>query len=153
MIFPNSIRINRGAYVIKDLINVCEKRELTDLILIHEHRGNPDGLIVSHMPFGPTIYFGLKDVVLRHDLKEKPEKMSEAAPHLIFEGFSSQLGERVTSIIKHLFPIPKAESKRVYTFALNNDVISFRYFFFISLILFVKLVAYNIKLLLIYLYM
>jgi U3 small nucleolar ribonucleoprotein protein IMP4 len=43
------------------------------------------------MPMGPTIYFGLKNVVLRHDLKEKPENISEALPHLIFNNFSSSL--------------------------------------------------------------
>jgi len=59
------------------------------MIILHEHRGEPDGLILSHMPLGPTVYFGLKNVVLRHDLPNKPDTMSEAAPHLIFNNFST----------------------------------------------------------------
>lgn len=82
------------------------KKEQTDLIILHEHRGEPDGMIISHLPLGPTIYLGLKDVVLRHDLKDKPATMSEAYPHLIFEGFSTNLGNRVMHILQHLFPIP-----------------------------------------------
>lgn len=43
--------------------------------------------------------------------------ISEAYPHLIFDRFSSKLGTRVASILKHLFPPPKPDSKRVITFA------------------------------------
>lgn len=34
---------------------------------------------------------------------------------------------QVTSILKYLFPVPKEESKRVITFANQDDYISFRY--------------------------
>ena len=103
------------------------KKEQTDLVILHEHRGEPDGLIVSHLPLGPTVYFGLKDVVLRHDLKEKAGTMSEALPHLLFEGFSTPLGDRITYILQHLFPVPKLTTKRVITFANHNDQIKFRH--------------------------
>ena len=46
---------------------------------------------VSHMPHGPTAYFGLKNVVLRHDLPQTPANMSEARPHLIFHDFSTKV--------------------------------------------------------------
>jgi len=127
LIFPNSERLNRGAYVINDLVELCLKKNFTDLIILHEHRGEPDGLIISHMPYGPTIYFGISDTVLRHDLKEKPETMSEAYPHLIFNNFKTQLGERIVKILKHLFPVPKFDSKRVITFSNDDDTISFRH--------------------------
>lgn len=77
VVLPNATRINRGAYVIQDMIDMGIKKEQTDLVILHEHRGEPDGMIVSHLPLGPTVYFGLKDVVLRHDLKDKPATMSE----------------------------------------------------------------------------
>ena len=69
--------MNRGAYVIKDIINACKENNFTDLIILHEHKGEPDGMIVCHMPFGPTAYFGLSNVILRHDLDTKPQTMSE----------------------------------------------------------------------------
>ena len=53
--------------------------------------------------------------------------MSEQYPHLIFEGFSSQLGSRVRDVLKYLFPVPKEDSKRVMTFSNDDDFISFRY--------------------------
>jgi len=64
---------------------------------------------------------------MRHDLPKKPDTMSEAFPHLIFHGFSSKLGERVVKILKHLFPVPKEDSKRIITFANTDDLISFRH--------------------------
>lgn len=71
VLFPNAKRINRGGYIIDDLVNLCLTKGLTDMVVLHEHRGEPDGLIVCHMPLGPTVYFGLQNVVLRHDVDEK----------------------------------------------------------------------------------
>ncbi len=53
--------------------------------------------------------------------------MPEAYPHLIFQNFSTRIGERVVNILKHIFPVPKVDSKRVITFANNDDLISFRH--------------------------
>ena len=66
--------------------------------------------------------------VLRHDIKDKAVlgKMKEVAPHLILDNFTTSLGERTANILKHLFPMPKDESKRVITFANQKDYISFR---------------------------
>lgn len=50
IVFPNATRINRGAYVLKDLVDLALKRELTDIVILHEHRGEPDGMIISHLP-------------------------------------------------------------------------------------------------------
>ena len=43
---------------------------------------------------------GLSNVVLRHDLAEKPPAMSEANPHLLFHGFSAKMGLRVKTILQ-----------------------------------------------------
>jgi hypothetical protein len=88
-----------------------------------------DGMVVCHMPYGPTAYFGIFNTVLRHDIGQKKEvgTISEVYPHLIFDKFSSQLGQRLANILKHLFPVPKDDSKRVVTFANDNDYISFRH--------------------------
>jgi len=84
-------------------------------------------MIVSHFPHGPTIYFTLSNVQLRHDISTyKDSTVSEQYPHLIFENFTSRLGERVRDILKYLFPVPKEDSKRVMIFSNENDFISFR---------------------------
>lgn len=127
LVFPNSQRINRGNAVVKELVDAARSNDFSDLVIVHEHRGEPDGLIVCHLPYGPTAYFGLSDVVLRHDLSSKLGTMSEAAPHLVFDNFSTQLGSRIKTVLSALFPVPKDDSRRVMTFANRDDTISFRH--------------------------
>ncbi|KAL6572923.1 hypothetical protein OROHE_002399 [Orobanche hederae] len=129
IVFPNAQRMNRGGQVIKEIVETCRSHDFTDVILVHEHRGVPDGIIISHLPFGPTAYFGLHNVVARHDIKDKNAigTMPEAYPHLILNNFSSKLGERTANILKHLFPVPKPDTKRIITFANQSDYISFRH--------------------------
>ncbi|GAV79034.1 Brix domain-containing protein [Cephalotus follicularis] len=128
-VFPNAQRMNRGGQVISEIIETCRGHEFTDVILVHEHRGVPDGLIISHLPFGPTAYFGLLNVVTRHDIKDKQTvgRISQAYPHLILNNFTTKLGERTANILKHLFPVPKPDTKRIVTFATQSDYISFRH--------------------------
>ncbi|XP_065173307.1 U3 small nucleolar ribonucleoprotein protein IMP4 isoform X2 [Atheta coriaria] len=126
LIFPNAQRMNRGNYEMKQLIAACRANDVTDFIVVHEHRGIPDGLVVCHLPYGPTAYFNMSDVVMRHDIPDIGT-MSEQYPHLVFHNFKTQLGQRAMSILKYLFPVPKEDSKRVMTFANHDDYISFRH--------------------------
>ncbi|KAH7639806.1 U3 small nucleolar ribonucleoprotein IMP4 [Dermatophagoides farinae] len=126
LIIPNSQRINRGNYHMKQLIQTCKANNVTDFIIIHETRGNPDGLVISHLPFGPTAYFQILNTVMRHDIPDVGT-MSEQYPHLIFDNFSGKIGRRVQNILRYLFPVPKDDSKRVMTLANQNDYISFRH--------------------------
>ena len=128
LLFPTSQRVNRGSQILPDLAELCRSGGFTDLVMVHEHRGEPDGLGISHMPFGPTCYFGLSNTVMRHDIKDQDiGHVSEVFPHLILENFSTPLGKRTATVLKHLFPEPKAKSKRVVTFANDADYISLRH--------------------------
>jgi len=126
LLIPNSQRINRGGYELKQLLDACRANSVTDLILVQEHRGEPDGLIISHLPYGPTAYFTISGTVMRHDiagLGTAPQQY----PHLIFHNFKSSLGLRVQNILKYIYPVPKPESKRVVTFANHEDHIVVRH--------------------------
>jgi len=123
---PNAQAINRGNHRTDQLIEACRKADFTDVVILSETRGMPDGMIVSHLPFGPTAYFTLSNCVLRHDIPEcKPA--SQQYPHLILEGMNSLTGVRISRILQALYPIPKDDSTRVITFANNNDFLSFRH--------------------------
>jgi hypothetical protein len=41
LVIPNSHRINRGNYVVKELAEACRANEVTDLVILHETRGVP----------------------------------------------------------------------------------------------------------------
>jgi len=129
-VFPNSQRINRGGTVIQDVVDLCRRNDFTDIVIVHETRGEPDSMIICHLPYGPTAYFNLCNCVTRHDIaREKGGigTVSEAYPHLIFHNFTTKLGTRLESILKYTFPSPKEESKRVVTFSNDNDYVSFRH--------------------------
>uniref|UniRef100_H2Y721 Brix domain-containing protein n=1 Tax=Ciona savignyi TaxID=51511 RepID=H2Y721_CIOSA len=126
LLFPNSQRLNRGNHEMKALVSACRANDVTDFIILHEHRGNPDGMIISHLPYGPTAYFSILGCIMRHDIPDVGT-MSEVFPHLIFHNFKSKLGERVKTILQALFPVPKEESKRTISFINEDDFISFRH--------------------------
>lgn len=81
---------------------------------------------MCHLPLGPTAYFTLSNVVMRHDIEDRGT-VSEQYPHLIFDNFESPLGRRVADILKHVFPVPKDDATRVVTFANEDDRVRFRH--------------------------
>ena len=127
VLIPNSTRINRGTHRVDELVEVCKTSDFTDLVVVQETRGEPDGLIVCHLPLGPTAYFTLNGAVLRHDLEGGAAPMSEAYPHIILNNFTTELGKRVGNILKCLFPVPRIDTRRIVTFSNDNDHISFRH--------------------------
>jgi U3 small nucleolar ribonucleoprotein protein IMP4 len=126
LIVPNSQAVNRGTYRTDELVEACRKADFTDMIILTETRGQPDGLVDCHLPFGPTAYFTLLNTVLRHDIPEV-SPASQAYPHLILDGLNSNVGHRLSRILQALYPVPKPDSRRVITFANQQDYISFRH--------------------------
>lgn len=135
LLLPTSIRLNRGNLIIPDLVASAKASALTDMVLLHEHRGTPTAITISHLPHGPTASFSLHNVVLRADIPNAARgTVSESYPHLIFEGFSTKLGARTVKILKHLFP-PRESGKvgsRVVTFKNIEDSIEVRHHVFVK---------------------
>ncbi|KAF3013584.1 hypothetical protein G7054_g4728 [Neopestalotiopsis clavispora] len=138
LLLPTAIRLNRGNLILPDLTRSAQAAGLSDVVLLHEHRGTPTAMSISHFPHGPTISFSLHNVVLRHDIPNSIRgTVSESYPHLIFEGFNSNLGNRVVKILKHVFP-PRdpltSKNKigsRVITFQNIDDTIEVRHHVFV----------------------
>lgn len=107
LVFPNSQRMNRGNHVVGTIVETCRSKGVTDVIIVHEHRGEPNGLIVCHLPFGPTAYFTLSNCVMRHDIANSAP-VSQGYPHLIFDNFSTKLGERVSCCLSFPPTLPMA---------------------------------------------
>ena len=49
--------------IISELVNTCRNHDFTDIVIVHEHRGEPDGLVICHLPYGPTAFFGIYNTV------------------------------------------------------------------------------------------
>jgi U3 small nucleolar ribonucleoprotein protein IMP4 len=125
--------------LLPNLVQSAQASGLSDIILLHEHRGIPTALTLSHFPHGPTVSFSLHNVVLRHDIPNSSRgTVSESYPHLIFEGFTSRLGLRIVRILKHVFPPREAITNRtkigsrVVTFKNIDDSIEVRHHVFVK---------------------
>jgi len=129
LLVPNAQRVNRGGMVLAELVEAARAHAFSDVLVLHEHRGEPDGLVVCHLPYGPTAFFGVSGAVLRHDIGQKREvgTVSEQYPRLIFDRMGSPLGARVATVLKNLFPVPKDDARRVVTFANREDRVSVRH--------------------------
>ncbi|KAK4199363.1 anticodon-binding protein [Triangularia verruculosa] len=133
LLFPTGIRLNRGNLVLPELVRSAQAEKLSDVILLHEHRGTPTAITISHFPHGPTLMASLHNVVLRADIPRSIKgTVSESYPHLIFDGFTTKLGLRIVKILKHLFPprdvtAAKAAGNRVITFVNQDDCIEVRH--------------------------
>ncbi|EPE08199.1 u3 small nucleolar ribonucleoprotein imp4 [Ophiostoma piceae UAMH 11346] len=138
LLIPTAIRLNRGNLILDDCVRSANAGGLTDIMLLSEHRGTPTGLVISHLPHGPTVSFSLHNVLMRGDIPGSIRgSVSEAYPHLMFEGFTSRLGERVCKVLKHLFPprdpiTSKTKlSNRVVVFKNIEDVIEVRHYVYV----------------------
>ncbi|CAN9110742.1 unnamed protein product [Alternaria alternata] len=120
LLLPTAIRLNRGNMILPNLVESAKSGGLSDIVLLHEHRGTPTALTVSHFPHGPTASFSLHNVVLRADIPNASRgTVSESYPHLIFEGFSTKLGQRCVG-------------NRVVTFKNIEDTIEVRHHVFVK---------------------
>jgi U3 small nucleolar ribonucleoprotein protein IMP4 len=136
LLLPTAVRLNRGNQILPNLVQSVKANDMSDIILLHEHRGTPTALTISHIPHGPTASFSLHNVVLRADIPNSARgTVSESYPHLIFEGFTTNLGKRVVQILKHIFP-PREFSKqignRVVTFKNMEDSVEVRHHVFVQ---------------------
>ena len=135
LLLPTAIRLNRGNAVLPMLVSSANSSGLSDIVILHEHRGTPTALTVSHLPHGPTASFSLHNVMLRHDIRDSARgTVSESYPHLIFDGFQTKLGKRVVKILQHLFPPREGKGKvgsRVVTFKNIDDSIEVRHHVFV----------------------
>jgi U3 small nucleolar ribonucleoprotein protein IMP4 len=41
LVIPNSQRINRGGLVLGELVETCRNHGFSDIVVLHEHRGEP----------------------------------------------------------------------------------------------------------------
>ena len=136
LMLPTAIRLNRGNLILPNLLQSAKAAALSDIILLHEHRGTPTAMTISHLPHGPTASFSLHNVVLRMDIPNASRgTVSESYPHLIFEGFTTRLGKRVVKILQHVFPPrdgPHKVGNRVITFKNVDDSIEVRHHVFVQ---------------------
>lgn len=127
-ILPKSEFRFRNRSAIKKIIKGCIERNYTDLIVINENRREPNGMLVVHLPNGPTAKFRLSSVKLTDEIPHPRRPPTYNRPELILNNFDTRLGQTIGRMFACLFPkLPKFKCQTVCTFHNQRDFIFFRY--------------------------
>lgn len=126
-VFPNATYYKRKGYPLKKIIEYASNREFTDLMVFNEDRKNINGLILVHLPDGPTAHFRISQIVLSTDIKGHGRATTHK-PELVLNNFDTRLGHRVGRMFASLFhQDPTFKGRRVVAFHNQRDFIFFRH--------------------------
>ena len=127
-IIPNSEPKWRKKSSIKKMVKDATKLEYTDIIIVNEDNRTPNGLVVTHLPEGPTAHFKLSNVKITKDLRKDWKKITEHRPEVILNNFSTRLGHGIARMLAALFHYePQFTGQRAATFHNQRDYIFFRH--------------------------
>ncbi|KAK7889446.1 hypothetical protein WMY93_025006 [Mugilogobius chulae] len=71
-VIPNAHVYYRRGLALKRIIPQCVARDFTYLMVVNEDRKVPNGLVLCHLPDGPTAHFKVSSVRLRKEIKHWP---------------------------------------------------------------------------------
>ncbi|XP_061396476.1 probable ribosome production factor 1 [Musca vetustissima] len=127
-IFPNALVKIRNKSSVKNICKSAIREEYTDVVIINEDRRQPNGLLVIHLPNGPTAHFKVSNVKLTSDMKRDHKEITKHRPEVILNNFTTRLGLTVGRMLGALFHHdPEFRGRRSVTFHNQRDYIFFRH--------------------------
>uniref|UniRef100_A0A3B4AB11 Ribosome production factor 1 n=1 Tax=Periophthalmus magnuspinnatus TaxID=409849 RepID=A0A3B4AB11_9GOBI len=127
-VIPNAHVYYRRGLALKRIIPQCIARDFTYLMVINEDRKMPNGLVLCHLPDGPTAHFKVSSVRLRKEIKRRGKDPTAHHPEVILNNFSTRLGHSIGRLFAALFPQdPHFVGRQVATFHNQRDFIFFRF--------------------------
>lgn len=125
---PGAIPSWRKRSSIKKMVVRAAERDFTDIIVINEDRRHPNGLLLIHLPDGPSVFFRLSNPRICKDLHRKHTEISTHRPEVILNNFKTRLGQMIARMLGALFHYePEFRGRRVCTFHCQRDYIFFRH--------------------------
>ncbi|XP_076277201.1 putative ribosome production factor 1 [Lasioglossum baleicum] len=127
-IIPNSISLYRNRSGVKKMVKSAIAKNFTDIVVINEDQCKPNGMLVIHLPDGPTAYFKLSNVKITPELRRSHKEITEHRPEVILNNFTTRLGYTIGRMLGALFHYePQFKGRRVVTFHNQRDYIFFRH--------------------------
>lgn len=126
-VLPNVTFIKRKfGFKLKEIVDICNKRNFTDLVIINEDKKKVTGLTFMHLPEGPSFYFKISSYVEVQKIVGHGRPTSHI-PELILNNFQTRLGKTVGRLFQSIFPKnPDFEGRQVITLHNQRDYIFFR---------------------------
>ncbi|XP_054290374.1 probable ribosome production factor 1 [Macrosteles quadrilineatus] len=127
-VIPNSLTRYRQRCSVKRIVKDATAKKFTDVLIINENHGEPNGLVVIHLPDGPTAHFRLSNVKITPELRKDWKEISSHRPEVILNNFTTRLGQTVARLLASIFNInPEFKGRRAVTFHNQRDYIFFRH--------------------------
>jgi len=127
-IIPNTLVKLRNRSSVKKVVESAIQKDFTDVIIVNENRHKPNGILVIHLPNGPTFHFKVSNLKLTKDIKRDHKEITNHRPEVILTNFTTKLGLTVGRMFGALFNHdPQFKGRRVATFHNQRDFIFFRH--------------------------
>jgi len=124
---PNAFYYPRGGYTIEQIALFASNKKFTHLIVLAEKSKICNGLLISHLPIGPTAFYRLSSYTPGDKIPGHGRSTSHI-PELILNNFASRLGRRTGRFLGSLFPHqPEFDGRQVVTFHNQRDFIFVRH--------------------------
>lgn len=126
-LLPCAEYYKRGNFPLKKIIKFANNRDFTDILVFNENRKTINGMLVIHLPDGPTALFRLSSLVLGKDIRGHGRSKLHK-PELILNNFNTQLGHRIGRMFASLFhQDPAFKGRQVVTFHNQRDFVFVRH--------------------------
>jgi ribosome production factor 1 len=124
---PNAFYYPRESNTVEQMMQSANEKEFTHLIILSEKQKECDGLMIIHLPIGPTAFFRLSSFQAGATIPNHGKPTSHI-PEIILNNFTTRLGRRVGRFLGSLFPhVPDFEGRQVVTFHNQRDFIFLRH--------------------------
>lgn len=127
-IIPNSLATTRHRSSVKNICASAIRENYTDVLILNENRKKVNGLLLIHLPDGPTAHFKVSNVKLTTDIKRKLSDFTKHRPEVILTNFTTRLGTSIGRMLGSIFHYdPQFRGRRAVTFHNQRDYIFFRH--------------------------
>ncbi|XP_035916911.1 probable ribosome production factor 1 [Anopheles stephensi] len=125
---PNASTFRRNKTQLKRVCKSAIRENFTDILVVNENRKKPEGLLLIHLPDGPTAHFKISNFKDLKDLKRKETDITTHRPEVILNNFTTRLGLTIGRMLGALFHYdPEFRGRRAVTFHNQRDYIFFRH--------------------------
>ncbi|XP_049287782.1 probable ribosome production factor 1 [Anopheles funestus] len=127
-IIPNTSTFRRNKTQLKRVCQSAIRENFTDILVVNENKKKPEGLLLIHLPEGPTAHFKISNFKGMKDLKRKDTDITLHRPEVILNNFTTRLGLTIGRMLGALFHYdPEFRGRRAVTFHNQRDYIFFRH--------------------------
>lgn len=131
-LLPNAKYVRRSShryghkFSVKEIAAFAAKREYTTLVVLEEDMKKPSGLVVVHLPIGPTFHFTITNWYEGKSIPGHGRPTSHI-PELILNNFTTPLGLLTAHLFRSMYPSnPEFQGRQVVTLHNQRDFIFLR---------------------------